>query len=147
MVIRRVVPNAEGEILPIAVRNVERAEQPVPKRQAAAEILVEVPWVVRVMNLMMRRTEDDATQPTGHWDPQMRMLEMSEDPHERDEDDAGTRTDAKRRPEPDVMQDTVGCADEQAQTVSEYDAVHRMNTKVRQGRKHLRRMVHLVELP
>jgi hypothetical protein len=109
---------------------VERAEDPVPNRQAAAEILVEVLRVGRVVNLVVRRTYDHATERTGHRDPEMRMLEMSEDPHERDDQKVSACTRAERSAELQVMQNAVGRADEQAQQVTEDDAVHRMNAKV-----------------
>src|SRR5439155_24250527 len=50
----RVALGTEAQPLLLARRNVQRAEEPVPKRQAGPEVLVEVNRVVGVVDLVMR---------------------------------------------------------------------------------------------
>src|SRR3954466_4884477 len=81
--------HAKAERLRLLPPHTERAEQPIPDREAAAEILVEVKRVVRVMDLMVRGREEDAPREPGEGDPEMRVLEMYIDVHEQHQDDVG----------------------------------------------------------
>ena len=68
--------HAEGQLFALLGRNVERAENPIPDRQAIAEVLVEVSRIGGVVHLMMRGAEEDPPDHAAERDPQMRVLQM-----------------------------------------------------------------------
>src|SRR2546421_2455005 len=68
--------DAKRQCLGLSLRHMQRAEQPVPDREAASEVLVEVQRIVRMMDLVMRRAQEYAARHAGERNPQMRVLEV-----------------------------------------------------------------------
>src|SRR6185437_16341506 len=81
--------DAESELLALLRRHIERPEHPVPEREAAAEILVEVLRILRVVHLMMRRADEDTAGEPAERDPHMRVLQVDVSVDEQHQDDAG----------------------------------------------------------
>ncbi len=61
-------------------RNFERSEESVPDCEHAAKIAIVMTRIVGVMDLMMRRAQDDAAPSAPKRDPELRMLEMANCP-------------------------------------------------------------------
>src|SRR5580704_485461 len=68
---------AEGQDFAFAMRHVEGPERPVPDRQAVAEIAIEMDRVRRVVDLMVRRADEDAPEAGAETDPDVGMLQMN----------------------------------------------------------------------
>ena len=83
----RLARETEGEGLAFLFRHVERAEHPIPDGETASEILVEVNRIVGVVDLMMRRAQQDPAGDAGERDPQMCVLEVNVEMHEQHQDD------------------------------------------------------------
>jgi hypothetical protein len=126
----------------------KRAEQPVPHRKAASEVLVEVGRVGGMVHLMVRRAEKDTAGQPAKRNPQMRMLEMDIDMDEDDQDQVrvGQHIMIDRGPNR-IVRNTVGCANDHRHHVGEQPRIDRMDAEGRDWRQHIRRVMHLVEFP
>ena len=57
----------------------QSAENPVENGQHTAEISIEMLWVHRMVDLMMRGAHHYTAQQTGKWNPNMRMLQVNDE--------------------------------------------------------------------
>ena len=64
--------NPELDPLALTLRDMQGAEPPIPDRKTRPEVLVEMNWIVGVIDLMMRRTEDHPSQRARGGDPHVR---------------------------------------------------------------------------
>src|SRR6187455_2332017 len=86
--LRALASEPELDLLAL-VRHIERAEYPVPQRQAEAEVLAVVPWRGAVMDLVMRRALDDVAEPAADGQPDVAVAQMEDRQEEHEEDDVG----------------------------------------------------------
>ena len=69
--VARPCPDAEVQSLAFALGHMQGSEQPVPDRKTTPKILVEVYRVIGMVDLVMRRAEDDVTERTCERNPEM----------------------------------------------------------------------------
>ncbi len=111
----------------------QRAEQPVPDSETAAEVLVEVDRIGRMMDLMMRRADQKAAPDTGERDPEAGVVQVRQQIGKDDNDGIATGDDELRRLLAEgVIHRPLRGPHAHGQDVVEHDAVHRMHTEVRQ---------------
>jgi hypothetical protein len=89
--VRAIRLDSEGRDLAFGRRNVQGPEHPVPQREAASQILVEMRRIARVVNLMMGRAHEQPAQPSGKCNPDLRMLQVDVNIDEEHEDDVVLR--------------------------------------------------------
>ena len=148
MRVRAIRLDSEGRDLAFGRRNVQGPEHPVPQREAASQILVEMRRIARVVNLMMGRAHEQPAQPSGKCNPDLRMLQVNINIDEEHEDDVVLREPVLMSgPAQEVLADAACEPGEDREDVEEDAHIHRMDAEVRHRRQHRRRMVNLVEFP
>src|SRR5262245_62654292 len=141
----RACRDSEGQPLTFALRKVQGSEKPVPDRQTAPEILVEVFRVVGMVDLVMRRAENHAPQHTGGRDPDVRVLKMYGGEKECHQDQVRAAY-LERTPKLQVGQCTASHPQRDAKDVAKHQAVYRVHAKIGERRKDFRGVVELVEI-
>jgi hypothetical protein len=148
MRVRAIRLDPKGRDLAFGRRNVQGPEHPVPQREAASQILVEMRRIARVVNLMMGRAHEQPAQPSGKCDPDLRMLQVDVNIDEEHEDDVVLRDPVLMgAPAQQVLAEAAGEPGEDREDVEEDAHIHRMDAEVRHRRQHRRSMVNLVEFP
>ena len=84
-----VIRDTEYQRLALLCRHVERAEHPVPQRQATAVILVEVLWIGRVVHLVVRGRHENAPERAAERNPHVRVLQVDIGVDEQHQDNVG----------------------------------------------------------
>src|SRR5437762_2223665 len=74
--------DTEAQLLSLPAGDVQRPEQPIPDAQTKSEVLVEMDRIGRVMDLMVRRAQEQATPDAREDDPEMRMLQVPDEKEE-----------------------------------------------------------------
>ncbi len=140
--------DAEAQLLASPGGKVEGAEQPIPDREAAAQVLVEVDRIAGVMDLMMRGAHDQPAQRAAQRDPHVRMLQVGVAVDEQHQQDVGLRQRVlSGRLSEHVMAQAVADRRREREDVGEDQHVAGMDAEGRHRREHGRGMVNLVEFP
>jgi hypothetical protein len=137
--VRPIRLDAEFKHLGVRRRDIQGAEQPVPHRKTASQVLVEVIGIARVMNLVMRRTHQQTAQPPGERYPKLRVLQMDIKVDEEYQDEIVLRQAIlMRRLAEGVVADAICEPGEDGEDIEEYAHIDRVDAKIRQRRKHCR---------
>ena len=125
--------DTKGQRHLLAVGQEEGTEQPIPQGERAAQILVEVGSVGRVVDLMVRGTQEQLPPHPGEGNPEMRVLKRRQE-HERGEhqDIGAADREVSGRAAEAIVDQATNRSDDQSKDIREDEGVDRMDAKDRQ---------------
>src|SRR5262249_4182566 len=140
--------HSEFQFRRLPAGHLQGSETPIPNRQAAAEILVEMNGVAGVMKLMMRGPHQQATPRTGGENKKVRVLKVDREKKEAEKNQIGPANGKHlQRLAQQVVQRSSRAPEEQSQKIVVDDSIDRMHAIDGERRKHFRGVVHLMEFP